>query len=265
MPPRLPSPGPAPGPPAGHQIGTPPRPKMHQCQPSPPHLSAHRPGHLARPSADLRTRPQLPPSVTETSCNLLDAATTANKRVASGTPTYACVMFRTVSVISSIDNAPATRALNTRQRPSLEAVARSAPPGCHATAIMLLLWQRLISFATHQPLSPSRYATHTVFAAPIANLQPHGLHRTHSAASSSLVATCPATDGADVAIHKEHNTMRALLTHCPRKPGPAGSTDHLWPPVSVGAGPDVCVPVMAAADELVAARPVQAGHKLIVL
>lgn len=81
------------------------------------------------------------------------------------------------------------RALNTQQRPSLEAVARSAPPGCHATATTLLLWQRLMSFATHQLLSPSRYATHTVLAAPIANLRAQGLHRTHSAASSSLVTT----------------------------------------------------------------------------
>ena len=88
-------------------------------------------------------------------------------------------------------SAPATRASNTRQRPSLDAVASSAPAGCHATATTLLPWQRRISLAVHQPLRASRYATLTQRAAlPMANLRPHGLQRTHSAASSSRVTTC---------------------------------------------------------------------------
>lgn len=87
--------------------------------------------------------------------------------------------------------APATRALNTRQRPSLDAVASSAPAGCHATATTLLPWQRRISLAVHQPLRAFLYATLTQRAAlPIANLRPQGLQRTHRAASSSRVTTC---------------------------------------------------------------------------
>lgn len=87
--------------------------------------------------------------------------------------------------------APATRASNTRQRPSLDAVASSAPAGCHATATTLLPWQRRISLAAHQSLRASLYATLTQRAAlPMANLRPHGLQRTHSAASSSRVTTC---------------------------------------------------------------------------
>ena len=91
----------------------------------------------------------------------------------------------------ALGRAPATRALKTRQRPSLDAVASSAPAGCHSSATTLLPWQRLISLPVHQSFRASRYATLTQRAAlPMANLRPHGLQRTHSAASSSRVTTC---------------------------------------------------------------------------